>query len=161
MGKPVADVFGIGQQQLLIGGNGLFFSLGGTHQAVLNGTFGILPDEAMGRVERSGGALGHVGDAGPADRAHLRCGCVEEFLAVKNNGPGGDAASLAGVAHGGQPQGGFAGPGFADQTENFTLVQRQVEALDDRFPGLAGQTVDHDIFHLKQWCHEFLFFPMG
>jgi hypothetical protein len=51
MGKAITDVFRIGQQQLRISGDGIFFSLGDAHHTVLHGSFGILPDEAMGRIE--------------------------------------------------------------------------------------------------------------
>jgi hypothetical protein len=101
--------------------------------------------------------LGHVGDAGPADITHLGLRSTEKFLAVENDGPGGESASLAGIPHGGQPQGRFPRTGFSDQAEDLAFVKRQVEPLDDGFPGLTGQTVDHDIFHFKQWCHDFLF----
>ncbi|MBR9987077.1 MAG: hypothetical protein KFF68_14335, partial [Desulfosarcina sp.] len=47
---------------------------------------GILPDEAMGRIERGGGTLGHVGDAGSADTAHLRFRRAEAFLPVEDDG---------------------------------------------------------------------------
>ena len=82
---------------------------------------------------------------------------VEEFLSVEDNGSGRDAATLAGIGHGGQPQGGFASSGFANEAENLAFFECQVEALDDRFPGFTRQPIDHDIFHLKQWFHEFFF----
>ena len=85
MGEPVADVFRIGQQQLLIGSHGLLFGFGGTHQPVLHRSFSVLTNEAMGRIEGSSSTLGHVGDAGTADAAHLGFRGIEELYTVEQN----------------------------------------------------------------------------
>src|SRR5690606_21549508 len=80
----VADVLGIGQQQLAVQDLGVLPRLGAAAYAVLDGTLGVLVDEPVRGVERRGRALRHVGDALAAQPALLRFAGGHEVDAVED-----------------------------------------------------------------------------
>ena len=123
MRVPVPDVFGVRQQQVFIYFNGVLGRLGKTHQPVFDRRLGILFYQPVGRIEGSRGTLGNIGDTPAADGFFYLGSCPDQFGAVKNDRSRSNPATLAGVAHGGHPDGRFAGAGFPDQAQNFTALK--------------------------------------
>ncbi len=148
MGVAVADLLRVGQEEAGIDLHGVFFGLGKVHQAVLDGRLGVLADKFVGRVEGGRGGLSHVGYPDPPDVPEVGRFLAGQLLTVEHYGSGGDPAALAGVGHGRQTQGRFAGPGFADQSQNLSPVQGHVDPFDDGPPFILAESFDPDIFHL-------------
>jgi hypothetical protein len=76
-------------------------------------------------VERRRRRLRHIGHPAPADRAQAFLPTEQDVLAIQEHLPAGDAYTAAPIPQRRQADGGFAGTGFADQSQYPALLQRQ------------------------------------
>ncbi len=145
----VADLLGIRQQQPPVEILGVGFRRASALHTVLHRSLRKLVDQPVRRVERGGGALRHVGDPCPAQRAPRLFGCLHQIDAVEDDRAAGDPAAGSGKRHGGQSHGGLAGARFSDEAQHLAAVQRDVDALDDLVPGLVDLALDAQPAHLE------------
>ena len=110
----------------------------------------ILVHQPVGRIERGGGRLGHIGNPPPPYFALVRRAQLQKVDAIEHDGAGGNAAAGPGIAHGGKADGRFAGTGFADQAEHLAAPQRQIDALDDGHPDVVALPLDLEPLDLEQ-----------
>ncbi|MNS42859.1 hypothetical protein D3C72_752510 [compost metagenome] len=146
----LADGFGVGQAQHPIQFHCVTHGLFAAHAAVFHSRFDVLVDQSMGRVERSRRALCHIGNAQPPQFAQgFRLG-LEQVDAVEVHRATGDPAAVAGVAHGRQAEGRLARAGLADQPQHLAPLQGQVDALDQRMPGIFVVAFDVQVADFQQ-----------
>ncbi|MNZ64338.1 hypothetical protein D3C78_825060 [compost metagenome] len=146
----LADGFGIGQAQHPVQLHRLAHGLLAAHAAVFHSGFDVLVDQAMGRVERGCRALCHIGNTQPPQFTQgFRLG-VEQVDAVEVHRAAGDPAAVAGVAHGRQAEGRLARAGLADQPQHLAPLQGQVDALDQRMPGIFVMAFDVQVADFQQ-----------
>ncbi len=136
VGVAPANLLRGGQEEALVDLYSLVFGLFLAHEPLEDRGLGELPDHPVGRVEGRGRTLGHIGDLRAANRAQKLGRGIEELLSFQLDGARGQAAAVPGVAHGGQADGGFAGPGFADESQDFAPVQLQADPVDNGLPAL-------------------------
>ncbi|MCY1374910.1 hypothetical protein D9M69_622840 [compost metagenome] len=104
----------------------------------------------MGRVERGCRALCHIGNTQPPQFTQgFRLG-GEQVDAVEVHRATGDPAAVAGVAHGRQAEGRLARAGLADQPQHLAPLQGQVDALDQRMPGIFVMPFDVQVADFQQ-----------
>ena len=90
------------------------------------------------RVERRCGVLRDVGDLLAAQLPHLLPGQLEHVAVLDEHLARGDDRAGPGVAEQGRADGGLAGAGLADQTDDLAGSQDQVDVVDD-VDGLPGE----------------------
>ena len=110
-----------------------------------------LPADGQGRIEGGGRTLGDIGDAHAAQRPVSGFGKFEDILAVEDDAAAGNGAAAARIIHARQADGGFAGPGFADQAEHLATPQREADIIDQHrlAAGLRGR-LDAQVFDGQQ-----------
>ena len=83
------------------------------------------------RVERGHRFLEHHRDAGPADALHAGIGKAGEYLTVEAHLAGRHACRrLRQQAHDGEGGDALAAAGFADDAEDFALVEAEADVFD-------------------------------
>ena len=110
----------------------------------------MLIDQPMGRVERSGRALCDVGDAQAPQLAQGFGLGLEQVDTVEMHRAAGDFAAVSGIAHCRQTEGRLACSRLADQPQHFAALQGQVDALDQRMPGVFVVTFDVQVADFQQ-----------
>ncbi len=153
----------VGQTEPLIQLHGVFLRRRPLFHTVMDRRLGMLIDDLMRRVERSGGRLCDIGDAGAAKRAPVRRRCRRELQAVKFDRSARDTAAIAGKAHGRKTDGRFTGPGLANKAEHLAPMKRQVDTMNDLDPFLVSIAFNAEAPDLKKNVliihHPFSFSP--
>ena len=150
---PAGDLVGIAEADALrfrqpepgIERHRVFLAFLQRGDSVQHRAFGVLVDQPVGRVEARRRRLRDIGDA-PAEQAAL--GLFrrrDEVDAVEFYGAAGDAAAVAGEAHGREADGGLAGAGLADEAEHLAAGEVQVDAVHDGQPVLPRQAFDLEV----------------
>ena len=106
--------------------------------------------DAHHRVEGVHGRLGHQGDLGEADAAHLFLVQVEQVAAVQEYLAAGDASRGGNEPQQGQQQGRLAAAGLAHQAQALASVQSEVDAVDGAGHAPAGAEVHLQVADLEQ-----------
>ncbi len=104
-------------------------SPGGITQRVNDKRFGQDLSDGMARIQRFHGILKDHLQLTP-ERAQLRLAERSKFAVLKGN----VAGSRPEEAHNAFAQGGFAAAGFADQSDGFTRLERQADAVNGPVP---------------------------
>ena len=145
-----ADFIRVGKAQPLIQVDGVGLGLGAAGNAVAQRRLGMLVDDLVGRVEARRRGLRDIGNPLAEKLAfHIRC-CRDQVDPVEHDVAADNLAAVTGEAHGGKPEGGFAGTRFADQPHHLAAVQLKADIVDDAGAGLVGDAVDFQIADLDQ-----------
>ncbi|MCY1428006.1 hypothetical protein D9M71_438760 [compost metagenome] len=150
MRVALADGLRAGQTQHPVQFDSVGFGLGAADPGVDHGGLDVLVDQPVCRVERCRRTLGNIGDARATQLAHVIGPGLEQVDAIELHAAAGDAATVAGITHGRQAQGGLARTGLADQAQHFAALQGQVDALDQRVPVLFVMPFDLQVANDQQ-----------
>jgi hypothetical protein len=99
------------------------------HHPVLHRRLDDLPVQPHRGVEGSGGALRDIGDVHPAHGLAGGLAGLPQLGSGQRDLPARDPAATPAIAHGRKADGGFACPGFANQTQHLTAPQVKRDAV--------------------------------
>ena len=140
-----ADLMRVRQPQLFIKLHRILLRLDPLFKAVLQGRFGMLVDDLVGRVERGRRRLRHIGDPRAAQCAPLGFGRGGKLHPVELDRTVRDPRAIARIAHTGRPDRRFPGTGLTDKAHDLAAVQGQVDPLDDIDPAFIGVALDFQV----------------
>jgi hypothetical protein len=151
-----ADVVWIGQAEFGEQGTCAAFGVAAAEFALADGGFDHLVHDAFGGVEAGGGRLRHIGDFGAAQVAQIADAALQDVAPVDPDFAACDLDAAATVAHGAEADGGFACAGFADEAEDFALLQIEAHTVDDfdflwSLIGRVDGCADFQVAHFEKW----------
>ena len=159
--EALADMFRIGQAELLEQRDGALFRFRAAALAVQQRRLDDLVHQPVGGIEGRRSRLRDVADFLAAQLAEALLAALQDIAAVEDDLAAGDPDAAAAIAHRRKADGRFAGAGLADQAEHLAAFQGQRDVVNEhdvlrRLAGRIDARLDAQIADVEQELRLFL-----